>query len=77
MPAEFTHTYITKNDKVVKVVDSDGMKWTMSLSWLPLCFLTRLGGFVRKLDVGDICVFELIRRRKLKFKVYVLNQCGK
>ncbi|KAH7575165.1 hypothetical protein JRO89_XS02G0056600 [Xanthoceras sorbifolium] len=66
VPAKFAHRYFNRNTKNIKVLDPEGRKWSVQLSWMPLCFITKLGGFAKELDDGDICIFELIKRNKLK-----------
>ncbi|TXG64439.1 hypothetical protein EZV62_011433 [Acer yangbiense] len=73
--AEFGHRYFSRS-KCIKVVDCDGRKWPAEISWSPLCFITRLGGFSKILDEGDICVFELLSEKKLKVSI-LKKACNK
>ncbi|KAK3195628.1 hypothetical protein Dsin_026938 [Dipteronia sinensis] len=73
--AEFGHRYFSRS-KCIKVVDCDGRKWPVEISWSPLCFITRLGGFSKVLNEGDICVFELISEKKLKVSI-LKKACSK
>ncbi|KAL5790801.1 hypothetical protein ACOSQ2_005689 [Xanthoceras sorbifolium] len=68
VPAKFAHMYFNRNAKNIKVLDSEGRKWSVQLSRLPLCFITKLGGFAKELDDGDICVLCLLNGRNWKFQ---------
>ncbi|KAL5790809.1 hypothetical protein ACOSQ2_005697 [Xanthoceras sorbifolium] len=68
VPAEFGHRYFS-GPMCIKLLDSERKKWPAEISWSPLCRITRLGGFSKKLDEGDICVLELISRKKLKVSI--------
>ena len=61
--------YFSRDVKSIKIVDSEERKWLVQLTWMPLCYMKKMGGFAKKLDDGDICVFELIRPRTLKVSV--------
>ncbi|KAK3195629.1 hypothetical protein Dsin_026939 [Dipteronia sinensis] len=69
VPANFAKRYFSRDFKSIKIVDSEERKWSVQLTWMPLCFMTKMGGFAKKLDDGDVCVFELIRPRALKVSV--------
>ncbi|KAL5790803.1 hypothetical protein ACOSQ2_005691 [Xanthoceras sorbifolium] len=68
VPGEFGLRYFNR-PCCIKLLDSKGKKWPVEISWSPLCFITRLGGFSKKLDEGDVCVLELISQKKLKVSI--------
>ncbi|KAK3195647.1 hypothetical protein Dsin_026957 [Dipteronia sinensis] len=55
-------------------VDSDGSEWPVLTMWYgKCCYMRSLGGLLRKKnsDLGDICIFELIRMEdELKVSVF-------
>ncbi|KAI9181536.1 hypothetical protein LWI28_015908 [Acer negundo] len=69
VPVNFANRYFSRGVKIIKIVDSEERKWSVQLTWMPMCFMTKMGGFAKKLDDGDVCVFELIRPRTLKVSV--------
>ncbi|KAI9182702.1 hypothetical protein LWI28_028032 [Acer negundo] len=69
VPTKFARKYFSASTKSIKVLDSDGMKWSALLTSVPTCFMTKLGRFGKNLDGGDICVFELISQKILKVSV--------
>ncbi|KAL5855698.1 hypothetical protein ACOSQ4_005500 [Xanthoceras sorbifolium] len=79
VPAKFTDKYLRRNSiYIIKLVDSDGKEW-------PVRIKGRLAGgseltkgwctFVKdkKLETGDILVFELIRKEDILLKVSVFH----
>ncbi|KAH7575164.1 hypothetical protein JRO89_XS02G0056500 [Xanthoceras sorbifolium] len=72
VPAEFGLRYFNRPG-CIKLLDSEGKKWPVEITWSPLCFITRLGGFSKKLDEGDVCVLELISQKQLKVSIL---KCG-
>ncbi|KAK3219441.1 hypothetical protein Dsin_013411 [Dipteronia sinensis] len=77
VPAKFARKYFSTSTKSIKVLDSDGRKWSVLLTSVPTCFMTKLGRFGKKLDGGDICVFELISRKILKVSVLKIRDVVK
>ncbi|TXG64438.1 hypothetical protein EZV62_011432 [Acer yangbiense] len=69
VPVNFANRYFSRGVKIIEIVDSEERKWSVQLTWMPMCFMTKMGGFAKKLDDGDVCVFQLIRPRTLKVSV--------
>ncbi|TXG64432.1 hypothetical protein EZV62_011426 [Acer yangbiense] len=69
VPVNFANRYFSRGVKIIKIVDSEERKWSVQLSRMPMCFMTKMGGFAKKLDDGDVVVFELIKPRTLKVSV--------
>ncbi|KAK1558775.1 hypothetical protein Q3G72_006429 [Acer saccharum] len=77
VPAKFARKYFGTSTKSIKVLDSDGRKWSAVLTSAPMCFMTKLGRFGKNFDGGDICVFELISRKILKVSVLKIRDMVK
>lgn len=77
-PIKFAAKFVKKDSKYVKVQISNEVKESIELQWKPKggFFLTR--GWakisrVKNLKEGDICIFELIRKQDLLFKLSVFH----
>ncbi|KAL9414556.1 hypothetical protein AB3S75_042931 [Citrus x aurantiifolia] len=77
-PIKFAEKFVKKDSKFVKVQISNEVKESIELQWKPNggFFLTR--GWarisrVKNLKEGDICIFELIRKQDLLFKLSVFH----
>ncbi|KAK0580364.1 hypothetical protein LWI29_001081 [Acer saccharum] len=77
VPVKFARKYFSTSTKSIKVLDSDGRKWSAQLTLVPKCFMTKLGRFGKNLDGGDICVFELVSRNILKVSVLKIRDVVK
>lgn len=77
-PIKFAEKFVKKDSKYVKLQISNEVKESIALQWKPKggFFLTR--GWaeisrVKNLKEGDICIFELIRKQDLLFKLSVFH----
>ncbi|KAK3195637.1 hypothetical protein Dsin_026947 [Dipteronia sinensis] len=66
---------LSSDSKWIKLQDSNGSEWSVLTMWYgKYCYMRSLGGLLRemKLNLGDICMFELIRMKEL-LKVSVFS----
>ncbi|KAK1556950.1 hypothetical protein Q3G72_015122 [Acer saccharum] len=75
VPAKFAKKCLSSDSKWIKLQDSDGSEWSvLTTRYGRDCYMRNLGGLLREknLDLGDICIFELIRMKEL-LKVSVFS----
>ncbi|TXG64425.1 hypothetical protein EZV62_011419 [Acer yangbiense] len=73
VPTKFAKKCLSSKSKWIKLQDSDGSEWSVLTMWYrKCCYMRRLRGLLRKKnsDLGDICIFELIRMKELKVSVF-------
>ncbi|KAK1559965.1 hypothetical protein Q3G72_020626 [Acer saccharum] len=75
VPTKFAKKCLSSDSKWIKLQDSDGSEWSVLTMWYgKCCYMRSLGGLLRKknLNLGDICIFELMRMKEL-LKVSVFS----
>ncbi|KAJ4716410.1 B3 domain-containing transcription factor VRN1 [Melia azedarach] len=79
VPSTFAQKFITKDTNSIKVQVSDGAEYSLQICW------RQHGGFFlskgwshisedKKLKVGDICIFELVRKKDVLLKLRVFDE---
>ncbi|KAK1560294.1 hypothetical protein Q3G72_024828 [Acer saccharum] len=81
LPAKFTNKYLTRDAERIKLRTSNGREWLVRIGWNN-GGCNALRGWTNflndmKLKLGDICVFELIRKEDLLLEVSVFKESGK
>ncbi|KAK0581303.1 hypothetical protein LWI29_012345 [Acer saccharum] len=77
VPTKFAKKCLSSDSKWIKLQDSDGSEWSVLTMWYgKCCYMRSLSGLLRKKnsDLGDICIFELIRmKEELKVSVFSMS----
>ena len=76
VPIKFAKNCLSRDPKCIKIQDSVGREWPGITTWYGGCsYIKNLAELIREknLDVGDICIFELIKVEEL-LKVSVFTR---
>ena len=68
VPIKFAKNCLSRDPKCIKIQDSVGREWPGITTWYGGCsYIKNLAELIREknLDVGDICIFELIKVEEL------------